>query len=50
MKTFTSDLNNKTYQVSDRISAKSVRQSIIDIILKDHPIFERHVPVNRGIK
>lgn len=39
MKTFTSDLSKKKFPVSDRISAKSIRQSLISLIQIDHPDF-----------
>ena len=39
MKTFISDLSGKTYPVSEKISAKSLRNSIFKLIEKDHPTF-----------
>jgi uncharacterized membrane protein len=39
MKTFKSDVSGKEFPISDRISGKSVRPSIMDSILKDNPHF-----------
>ena len=39
MKTFHSDLSNLEFPVSERISGKSVRQSILGLIQKDNPKF-----------
>jgi uncharacterized membrane protein len=37
MKTFHSDLSNVEFPVSERISAKTIRHSILSLIQKDHP-------------
>jgi uncharacterized membrane protein len=39
MKTFHSDLSNKEYPDSERVSAKTIRHSILDMIKKDNPQF-----------
>lgn len=37
MKTFRSDISNKEFPVSEKVSAKTVRHSILELIQKDHP-------------
>ena len=37
IKTFRSDISNKEFPISDRISAKSIRHSVLDLIQKDYP-------------
>lgn len=39
METFKSDLSNKKFPASERISGKSIRKSVFDLILKDYPKF-----------
>jgi uncharacterized membrane protein len=39
MKTFISDISKKDFPLSDRVSAKSVRHSVLKLIQKDHPDF-----------
>jgi uncharacterized membrane protein len=39
METFKSDLSNKKFPASERISGKSIRKSVFDLILKDYPNF-----------
>lgn len=39
MKTFQSDLSKKEFPVSERICGKTLRNSIINLIQKDHPQF-----------
>jgi len=39
MKTFYSDLSKKEFPISDKISGKAVRLSILNLIQKDHPDF-----------
>ncbi|WP_321437033.1 DUF1003 domain-containing protein [uncultured Bacteroides sp.] len=39
METFHSDLSNKEFPVSERISGKFVRKAILDLIQKDYPQF-----------
>jgi len=41
MKTFISDLSNKEFPIGERVSGKSIRQSIIQLIEKDYPDFNR---------
>jgi len=40
METFISDLSNQEFPKSERISAQTIRQSILDVIKKDHPEFK----------
>lgn len=40
MGTFHSDLSNKEYPLSERISAKTIRGSVLELIKKDHPDFD----------
>ncbi|MBP1629306.1 MAG: hypothetical protein H6Q15_199 [Bacteroidetes bacterium] len=40
MKTFISDLSKKEFPIGDRISGKLVRQTIKQLIKKDHPDFD----------
>lgn len=37
MKTFTSDISNIEFPISERISAKTIRHSILDLIQKENP-------------
>jgi uncharacterized membrane protein len=39
MKTFHSDVSNKEFPISERVSAKTIRHSILDLIQKEHPQF-----------
>jgi uncharacterized membrane protein len=39
METFRSDLSNNEFPVADRISAKTIRHSVLSIIQKDNPEF-----------
>jgi uncharacterized membrane protein len=39
MNTFISDLSKKEYKISERISGKSIRQSLLSIIQKEYPEF-----------
>lgn len=39
MKTFQSDLSNKEFPVTDKISAKSIRHTLLNLIQKDKPEF-----------
>jgi len=41
MDNFKSDLSNVEFPVSEKISGKSIRKSIMDIILKEHPSFSK---------
>lgn len=42
MKTFISDLSNKEFPIGERVSGKSIRQSIMQLIEKDHPDFNKN--------
>ncbi len=37
MKTFRSDISNKEFPISEKVSAKTIRHSILNLIQKDHP-------------
>jgi uncharacterized membrane protein len=39
MKTFRSDFSNKDFPISEKVSAKTIRHSILDLIQKDNPQF-----------
>jgi uncharacterized membrane protein len=39
MKTFKSDVSNLEFPVSEKISAKTIRHSVLELIQKDHPQF-----------
>ncbi len=39
MKTFQSDISNEEFPVADRVSTSMIRQSILDIIQREHPGF-----------
>jgi len=39
MKTFHSDISNKEFPISERVSATTIRHSILDLIQKDNPKF-----------
>lgn len=39
METFKSDLSNKNFPLSEKISATTVRHSVLDLIVKDNPHF-----------
>lgn len=39
MKTFISDLSNQVFPVSEKISAKTIRHSVLELIQKEHPEF-----------
>jgi len=41
METFRSDLSDKEFPVSDRVSAKTVRGSILELIQKEYPQFSQ---------
>ena len=48
MKTFRSDISGKEYPVSEKVSARTIRHSIINLIKKDHPDFnhDSHISFN----
>ncbi|MCE1199535.1 MAG: DUF1003 domain-containing protein [Marinilabiliales bacterium] len=39
MKTFTSDLSKQDFPLSERVSAQTIRHSVLELIQKDHPQF-----------
>lgn len=39
MKTFRSDISNKEFPIADKVSAKTIRHSILNLIQKEHPLF-----------
>ncbi len=39
MKTFRSDISNKEFPISEKVSAKTIRHSILNLIHKDNPQF-----------
>jgi uncharacterized membrane protein len=39
MKTFRSDISNNEFPISDKVSAKTIRHSILNLIQKDNPQF-----------
>jgi uncharacterized membrane protein len=41
MKTFKSDLSDKEFPVSEKVSARTIRSSVLDLIQKEHPQFTR---------
>lgn len=40
---FKSDISNREFPISERISGKSIRQSIFDLIQKDNPLFTKNL-------
>jgi uncharacterized membrane protein len=42
MNTFCSDLSNKQFPLAERISAKTIRKSILTLIQKEHPKFSEN--------
>lgn len=42
MKTFISDLSKHEFPATERISARSIRPAIFNIIIKEHPAFSRN--------
>ncbi len=40
MKTFVSDISNKSFPLQERVSAELIRPSILELIKKDHPEFD----------
>ena len=41
MKEFISDISNQKFPVSQRISGNSIRSSILELIQREHPDFDR---------
>ena len=48
MKTFRSDISNKEFPISEKVSAKTIRHSILDLIQKDFPQFSHESYISRG--
>ena len=48
MKTFRSDVSNKEFPISERVSAKTIRHSILDLIQKDNPQFSHESYLSFG--
>jgi len=48
MKTFKSDISNQEFPIADKVSAKTIRHSILNFIQKEHPLFshESHLSVS----
>lgn len=48
MKTFISDISKQEFPLSERVSAKTIRHSILDVIQKEHPQFshESHLALS----
>ena len=48
MKTFRSDISNEEFQIADKVSAKTIRHSILNLIQKDHPNFSHDSNLSRS--
>jgi uncharacterized membrane protein len=48
MKTFRSDISNKEFQIAEKVSAKTIRHSILNLIQKDHPHFSHDSNLSRS--
>ncbi|MEG1556278.1 MAG: DUF1003 domain-containing protein, partial [Bacteroidales bacterium] len=48
MKTFRSDVSNTEFPITEKISAKSIRHSILDVIQKDHPQFSHESNLSKS--
>ncbi len=48
MKTFRSDISNKEFPVSERVSAKTIRHSVLDLIRKEHPHISHDSHISRN--
>lgn len=48
MDTFRSDLSNKEFPISDRISAKTIRHPVLNLIQKDNPLFSHESYLSRS--
>lgn len=48
MKTFRSDISNKEFQITEKVSAKTIRHSILNLIQKDHPHFSHDSTLSRS--
>jgi uncharacterized membrane protein len=48
MDTFRSDLSNKEFPISDKISAKTIRHTVLNLIQKENPQFSHESFLSRG--
>jgi hypothetical protein len=48
MKTFRSDISNTEFPVSEKISAKTIRHSVLSLIQKDYPQFSHENYLSRS--
>jgi len=48
MKTFRSDISKTEFPITDRVSAKTIRHSILNLIQKDHPHFSHESNLSRS--
>ena len=48
MKTFRSDLSNMEFPISEKVSAKTIRHSILNLIQKDNPQFSHDSHLSRS--
>jgi len=48
MKTFRSNLSNKEFPVSEKVSATTIRHNILDLILKENPEFTHESLLSKG--
>jgi len=48
MKTFRSDISNEEFQEADKVSAKTIRHSILNLIQKEHPLFSHESNLSRS--
>ncbi len=48
MATFQSDLSNKEFSIAEKVSAKTIRQSILNLIQKDYPQFSNDSYLSRS--
>ena len=48
MKTFRSNISNKEFQITEKVSAKTISHSILNLIQKDHPHFSHDSNLSRS--
>jgi len=48
MKTFISDISQKEYPASEKVSAKTIRHSVLNLIQKEHPHFSHESYLSTG--
>ena len=46
--TFKSDLSGKEFPISEKISAKTIRHTILNLIIKDNPNFKHNSVLSAG--